>query len=242
MEECDLIFDLELSNEDDQRLESGVNAQTALDGSLVELARMQQRPFVKKLLEQVKNHNSFLMESNFPRRLVKLGQSLSTAGYHVVLRSRHGGGETRRDCLKNVPHVHLVVKERPSHGEIIVETAFRSHFSIPWASEAYNETLRKIPEVFVGDRGVLGEIAKFMNDEMAKMFTKMKRIIPPWRCKESILLKWAVQGSYDKELKDLAFCHNSKVPDPKCSSHWTWPEFHHGRLIPAGINPIVGFF
>lgn len=231
----------QLSNEDDQSARSVAGAQTALDGSLRKLARLQQTGFVKKLLEQVKAHESLLVESNFPRRLAQLGQRLCASGYTVVLRTRHGGGN-RKDCLKNMPHVHLVAKDHVSYREFIVETAFRSHFSIPWASTSYNRTLDKIPEVFVGDRHTLEEIAEAMSKEMVLMFVRMNRVIPPWRNKESILLKWSAQGSHDRELQDVSVGHDPRVMDPKCSAHWSWPDLHHAQLIPAGINPIVGFF
>lgn len=245
VEECDLIFDLELSNEDNCLTQSDTRIQTALDGALANLARSQERQFVRKLLEQVRWFESLLVESNYNRRLEKLGGKLCKLGYEVVIRSRCGGGEGRA-CMRNVPHTYLVVKENNGSSlkrEIIVETAFRSHFSIPWASKAYKEILEKIPEVFVGEKRMLEEVGLIMAREMAEMFTKMNRVIPPWRRTESILSKWSVQGCKDKGIHDTVFCPKTPVIDPKCSNGLTCTELPRSCLIPAGVkNPILGFF
>jgi uncharacterized protein (TIGR01615 family) len=82
--------------------------------------------------------------------------------------------------------------------ELIVECAFREHFRIPCASDAYSALLAAVPAVFVGTAAAMAPIVELLTHEMARAFADRGLTMPPWRSARSMMSKWAPQRATDR--------------------------------------------
>lgn len=137
---------------------------------------------------------------------VKLAMVLGKEGYKVSVRSAKGSSfnhpvvnKTSTSCFHNLRHEFLLV--RGDEGiEYVVDLAFRDQFEIPHPTDAYQEVLKAVPQVFVGPMASLVALVQLLGDQMAQVFTSNGLALPPWRRTSSLLTKWASDNVIDREL------------------------------------------
>ncbi|MEW5306799.1 MAG: hypothetical protein WDW36_009237 [Sanguina aurantia] len=122
--------------------------------------------FSAKLLHDVIYYHAVtLREEEGDFDAVVLAAKLSSAGYHIFIRTALGGGTA---CFRNLRHEFLTVRGRgPQEGmEFIIEPSFRSQFEIPHPTAEYQSVLAALPEMFVGTGSRLTPLVQVLTSSM----------------------------------------------------------------------------
>ncbi|KAK9832065.1 hypothetical protein WJX81_003548 [Elliptochloris bilobata] len=116
-------------------------------------------------------------------------------------------GRLLRDaCFHNLSHEFLLVAAGSDvHGsEVIIDTTFREQFTIPQATEHYQELIRMLPAEFVGSPARLVPLAQLLCAEMGASFLSRGLTCPPWRQAKSLLSKWLPSKVRDVDVSSCS--------------------------------------
>lgn len=119
---------------------------------------------------------------------------LEAAGHGVVVSSsppvRIPFGSARGHAL-------LTVSSPASSTPLIVEPNLSEHFTLPRMTGAYENILRALPPVFVGNAAQLRALISWLVARMADTMEELDLEVPPWRTADALYAKFQLGAVFE---------------------------------------------
>ncbi|KAE8723029.1 Concanavalin A-like lectin protein kinase family protein [Hibiscus syriacus] len=114
--------------------------------------------------------------------------------------------------------VDVIENSRKGEVRVIIELNFRAEFEIARASEDYNRSVQRLPEVFVGKVERLSNVIKILCSAAKKCMKEKKMHMGPWRKQRYMHAKWL--KSCERNTSTQSFpvgCTGSRLTKPRAS-------------------------